>query len=40
MMEELRVTLMEKCNMAPLQHIKPSDEAEIELFFGLTKKNS
>ena len=35
MMEELRATLMVRSNMALLKHIKPSDEAEIEEFFGL-----
>ena len=40
MMEELRVTLMDRCNMSPLEHIKPSDESEIELFFGLKFKKA
>ena len=35
MMEELQGSLMKKCNMEP-EHIKPSDDAEIELFFELS----
>jgi len=35
MMEELQTTLMKKCNMEQPKHIKPSDEAEIKVFFGL-----
>ena len=40
LMEELQGTLMKKCNMEVPKHIKPSDEAEIKVFFGLTKNES
>ena len=40
LMEELQGTLMKKCNMEVPKHIKPSDEAEIKVFFGLTKHES
>merc|ERR1711892_127339 len=35
MMEELRDVLYQKCNMTEPNHIKPSDESEIKVFFGL-----
>ena len=35
MMEELQVLLMKKCNMTEPEHIKPSDEKEVKVFFGL-----
>ena len=34
-MEELQAVLMKKCNMEQPQHIKPSNEDEIKVFFGL-----
>ena len=35
MMEELQSVLMKKCNMEQPKHIKPSDEDEVKVFFGL-----
>ena len=40
MMEELQANLMKKCNMEQPMHIKPSNEAEIKVFFGLQKNES
>ena len=34
-LEELQVILMNKCNMTEPEHIKPSDESEVKVFFGL-----
>ena len=39
-MEELQSVLMKKCNMEEPKHIKPSDEAEIKVFFGLQHNES
>ena len=40
MMEELQTTLMKKCNMEQPKHIKPSDEQEVKVFFGLRNNES
>ena len=32
-MEEIQCMLIKKCNMEQLKHIKPSNEAEIKIFF-------
>ena len=34
-MEEIQAMLMKKCNMKQPEHIKPSNEDEIKVFFGL-----
>ena len=40
MMEELQAVLMKKCNMEQPSHIKPSDEEEVKVFFGLQTNES
>ena len=40
MMEELRKILLQKSNMKEPKHIKPSDESEIRVFFGLQSNES
>ena len=40
MMDELQMTLMKKCNMEQPKHIKPSDEQEVKVFFGLRNNES
>ena len=40
MMEELQAVLMKKCNMEQPKHIKPTDAAEIKVFFGLQNNES
>ena len=34
MMEELQGTLLKKCDMEP-EHLKPSDESEVNVFFQI-----
>ena len=39
-MEEIQGMLIKKCNMEQPKHIKPSNEAEIKIFFGLRSNES